>query len=79
MLERTNAATFGELSDFVAAQHRAAGAARGGAGRQRLPAALTVAAGVNSADRARTFPALAALLRSLARHSRSPKLKNPVL
>ena len=37
------------------------------AGRQRLPAALTVAGGVNSADHARTFPALAELLRSRAR------------
>jgi len=67
VLENTNEGTFAELATFVASQHRAGVAAGSCAGRQRLPAALTVAGGVNSADHARTFPALADLLRSQVR------------
>ena len=75
VLEQTNAATFSEVAAYVAAQHAATpglASAAGArfAGRQRLPAALTVAGGVTSADHARTFPALAQLLRGQARPER---------
>jgi len=75
VLEETNAAKFAELAGFVAAEHRAARGAGGGAGRQRLPAALAVAGGVNSADHAQTFPALVDLLR---RQARAPAALHPL-
>lgn len=80
VLDEANAGTFRELAAFVRAQHaspskraRAADGPSGSTGntarRQRLiPAALTVAGGVNSTDHARTFPDLVALLRAQAPH-----------
>ena len=78
VLDEANAGTFRELGAFARAQHRSpskrtrgAHGVHPGAGRVRderlVPAALTVAGGVNSVDHARTFPDLVRLLRAQAR------------
>ncbi|KAK9806953.1 hypothetical protein WJX72_008557 [[Myrmecia] bisecta] len=66
VLESTNQRTFEELCDFAFANHTNA-AIRADSGvflRQRvIPTALTFAGGINSAEHARTFPALVTCLR----------------
>lgn len=66
ILEHANKGTFRELESFVRMHHSSPSKRRStSVGYQRLlPAALTVAGGVNSSDHARTFPDLVALLRS---------------
>lgn len=66
VLDDANKGTFRELASFARAQHSSPSKRRSTCtGYQRLlPAALTVAGGVNSSDHARTFPDLVSLLRS---------------
>ncbi|CAL8462846.1 g2380 [Coccomyxa elongata] len=66
ILEHANKGTFKELESFVRMHHSSPSKRRStSVGYQRLlPAALTVAGGVNSSDHARTFPDLVSQLRS---------------
>ena len=68
VLRHADDMTFGEVADYVFAQHRPRppkNCQTGNTLRQRyLPTALAVAGGVNSADHARTFADLADRLRT---------------
>lgn len=81
VLESTNQETFAHLADFAVEQHQEYNPAKRisyVAAQRLIPTALTVAGGVNSADHARTFPDLVALLKSKAspayRAASSPSL-----
>ena len=64
VLQQTNMVTFQELLHFAADAHQPITAdTTFGQSCRIIPTALTFAGGVNSADHAQTFPALADLLR----------------
>jgi hypothetical protein len=68
VLRGTDAAVFQALLEFARSSHPAAsitipGFPGAGVGCQRMPTALVLAGGVNSADHSSTFPSLAAHLR----------------
>lgn len=64
MLQQTNKVTFQELLQFAADAHQPITVDTNfGQSCRIIPTALTFAGGVNSADHAQTFPALADLLR----------------
>lgn len=64
VLEQTNQSIFQALLHFAATAHQTPDISNTFAQRRRIiPAALTFAGGVNSADHAQTFPTLVHLLR----------------
>lgn len=70
VLEATNYATFQALLQFAASAHQVPAKTSSFVQRSRIiPAALTFAGGVNSADHAHTFPTLVSLLRQQVSHA----------
>lgn len=62
-LDQTDEAVFHDLLQFARQHHRAPGTRPPAAMQRRLPTALVLAGGVNSADHCTTFPNLAGFLR----------------